>query len=235
MVNCIRSGKEFIAGFSPPLRADKKGIFLGNFALLDMVGVGVVSAGFLELGIPLTCTGRNLLYSRKVFAEVGGYERIKNFVSGDDDLLMHLISQNKYRCGYSWNPETVVPTEPPDSWRDFFQARLRHSSKSFSYPWRVKLILFWIYLTHLLPIVMIFWGIFSLSVLKFSLVALLIKIFGDLLLVQRFTRKMGINVNWSFSVLASILHLFYVIIVPIFGNFRGFQWKDTHYHRSLSD
>ena len=234
MVGNIAPLTGFITGFSPSPPPENRKDFLANFAFLDIAGVGAVESCFMELGVPLSCTGRNLLYSREAFDSVGGFRKIGGFVSGDDDLLMHLIHGKGMKCRYSWEPETVVPTNPPASWPEFLNARSRHTSKSFSYPPVVRLILTWIYLVHLLPVLMIAGGIFSPPLLKSAGVILGMKITCDALVLSRFSRRMGVTVKWRFFPIADLLHLFYVTVVPLVGNFGRFQWKGARYGRQMS-
>ena len=234
MVRNIAPLTGFVAGFSPSTPPEDGKDFLASFAFLDMAGVGAVESGFMELGVPLSCTGRNLLYSRKAFESVGGFREISDFVSGDDDLLMHLIHRTGMKCRFSWDPETVVPTNPPASWPEFLNARLRHASKSFSYPPMVRLILSWIYIVHLLPVLMLAGGIFSLSLLKAAGLVLVMKISCDALVLKRFSRRMGMSVKWLPFPIADFLHLFYVTVVPLMGNFGIFKWKGASYSRNIA-
>ena len=56
-----------------------------------LIGLG---AATIRTNIPTTCNGANLIYERKVFNEVKGFENIDEVASGDDELLMHRINKH---------------------------------------------------------------------------------------------------------------------------------------------
>jgi len=105
---------------------------------LDRLSLACVAAGTIGLGFPMTCSAGNLAYRKSVFVDVGGYSRIAKFVSGDDDLFLHLV-----RDLTNWNiaycTTTNVITQPPKSFKSFWNQRLRHASKGKSYGGKNKI------------------------------------------------------------------------------------------------
>lgn len=104
---------------------------LQHLLALDNLAVGVLGAGSTGMGRPLSCTGRNLAYRRRVYDEVGGFAAIGHWVGGDDVFFMRLVSRTKWRCVAS--PAWVACDPGPDSWRGALQQKLRHAAKAGRY------------------------------------------------------------------------------------------------------
>lgn len=97
------------------------------------------------------CTGRSLAYRRVVFSEVGGFEKVKHSISGDDDLFLQLVrSTTRWQIRYVTNPESFVPTDPPRTFRDFIQQRTRHFSAGKFFPAEMKVFFFAFHASNLL-------------------------------------------------------------------------------------
>jgi cellulose synthase/poly-beta-1,6-N-acetylglucosamine synthase-like glycosyltransferase len=223
-----------IAGFSPSRIPAENGCFLPEFARLDTIGIAAFEGGFLELGIPLSCTGRNLAYRKDAFIDVNGFREIGHHISGDDDLLMHEMVRKGWRCGYAWNPETIVLTHPPDSLEQFLHARIRHSSKSFSYPPLTTIILVSLYMIHVLPLVMLMADVCYLRFPVHAIEACILKFFGDIFLLWRFANAMKVQIPWHTYPLGSLPHLLYVAVIPILGNLFTFRWKGERHRKSIT-
>ncbi|MBC7186594.1 MAG: glycosyltransferase [Calditrichaeota bacterium] len=124
-----------VAGFAPLLG---KGV-LAAVVAVDTLSSALVAAGGIGLGRPMTCTGRNLAIRRQAFAEVEGYQRFMHAVSGDDDLLLHQVSQrSSWQVRYAISPATFVPSAAPRTLRQLLAQRRRHLSAGRHYPGAVK-------------------------------------------------------------------------------------------------
>ena len=74
----------FVCGLAPQI---SKNIFINEISTLDSIAQDAFAACCIQLNFPLTCTGRNMAFTKKAFNEANGYEKISNILSGDDDLL----------------------------------------------------------------------------------------------------------------------------------------------------
>jgi hypothetical protein len=98
------------------------------------------SAGSIGIGRAWLCTGRNLAYRRKVWDEVGGFTRIRQSVSGDDDLFLQLVrKETSWKMRYAGSPSSHVPTAPPDTFDGLVQQRTRHFSAGKFFPLSMKI------------------------------------------------------------------------------------------------
>lgn len=67
-----------------------------------------VYASTIGLGFPFSAAGGNMAVRKEVFEQVGGYEKIKHNIAGDDKQLLNLINKTSWEIRY--NPEILVST-----------------------------------------------------------------------------------------------------------------------------
>ncbi|MBU0519710.1 glycosyltransferase, partial [bacterium] len=60
---------------------------------MDYLSHSFFAAGAIGSGMAFNCNGSNLAYRRETFSEIGGYQQIKQVVTGDDTLLLQKIKQ----------------------------------------------------------------------------------------------------------------------------------------------
>ncbi len=109
-----------------------KGFFnaLLNF---DNLFSAIVGAAPAKLGFPLTSVGRNLAYRKSAYEQIGGFEALKKFKSGDDVHLTELFrTQAKGKIDYCAHPESFVQTKPPLTGKEIFQQQIRKNSKTLN-------------------------------------------------------------------------------------------------------
>src|SRR4051812_19175643 len=94
-----------------------------------------VSQGLLFIRKFIPCATELILFmKKKAFNDVEGFSGIDSIASGDDMLLMHKIS-NKYpdKVHYLKSKQAIVASLPMQTWKDFFDQRIRWSSKARFY------------------------------------------------------------------------------------------------------
>jgi len=121
----------FVAGYSP-INVGERGLKRG-FSHLDSLSLAAVSAGSIGNNYPLTGTGRNLSYRRASFESINGFDGLWQFMSGDDDLLLHKAHHNGISVRYSISPSTFVKSNSYDSMVEISNQRRRHASKGIHY------------------------------------------------------------------------------------------------------
>ena len=110
---------------------DKKGTFFEKYQKLDFLAIIVANAGAAGWNHYWSGTGQNLAYYKKDYLEIGGFEPVKDKISGDDMYLVQAISNLKK--GYvNIDPNSHVKTKAMNSIKDFINQRIRWSSNSKS-------------------------------------------------------------------------------------------------------
>jgi cellulose synthase/poly-beta-1,6-N-acetylglucosamine synthase-like glycosyltransferase len=183
------------------------------------------TAGSIGLNMAWLCTGRSLAYRRSVFDEVGGFEKIKHSISGDDDLFLQLVRrQTRWKIRYATDPASFVPTIPPASFDAFVQQRIRHFSagKYFTFPMKVFFFLF--HTANLLIFasfaLAVFAGLSTTLVLPY-----LIKCTIDAVVFFRAAPLFGQTAFASSFLVMEALYISYNTLIGPLGFIRRFEWK----------
>ena len=214
-----------VIGFSPNELPSLNSI-TNRLLALDSLSLAAVAAGTSGWGVPATCNGRNLAYRKKVFEQVGGFEKIKQFASGDDDLFLKLVLNNTdWKIQYALDAKLAVPTKTIKSFKQFFNQRLRHASKGFHYEWIKIIVLFYVYFFNLLLLFNLFFLLHDFSFIP--LVCLGMKAFVELLILCIFSARLQRRHFLTVFPLAAVLHLFYVVFFGALGQLKKFNWKDN--------
>lgn len=211
--------------------------FLAIFQALDFMTLQGITGASVYKKIHSMCNGANLAYEKIAFYEVGGFKGIDNIASGDDMLLMHKIYQ-RYpdRVLYLKSREAIVQTQPMDTWKNFFNQRIRWASKADKYDDKrilgvLILVYFFNLLLLLLPVITLFHNFtiqifnYQLSVITYWFLLLVLKTLIELFFlfpVAVFLDKQVIL--WWFP-LAQPFHILYTIVAGWLGKFGSYTWK----------
>jgi cellulose synthase/poly-beta-1,6-N-acetylglucosamine synthase-like glycosyltransferase len=209
-----------VAGYSPYIPEQPRR--WNSFLRYEEYKLSLISASAIGTGRGFLCTGRNLAYRKRLFDEVGGFEKIKHSVSGDDDLFLQLVrSTTTWKIRYMTGAEGIVTTFPPISWSQFVNQRTRHISASRYY----------------LPDVAFAYGISHLLVLA-SIVLLFISPLAGLLL---FIIRLNIdaiflahgkeiiheNIGVADFFFNECLLVLYTLTIGPLGYMKKFNWKGS--------
>ncbi|HVN48051.1 MAG TPA: glycosyltransferase [Bacteroidota bacterium] len=211
-----------VAGYSPYIVEAPYNNILHQFINYEELRGGIWAAGSIGLRRGWLCTGRNLAYRRSVYDEVGGFEKIKMSISGDDDMFLQLVRrETKWKISYVLSPNSFVPTLPPKTFTTFVNQRKRHFSASQYLNISQKLFFIFYHGANLLlfatiPCALIFPSLFwiaSFGILKFLIDALL--------MVPNFS-TFRTKQNFLFM---EIFYIFYNTFIGPLGLIASFDWK----------
>jgi cellulose synthase/poly-beta-1,6-N-acetylglucosamine synthase-like glycosyltransferase len=205
----------------------ERGGLMGWIEALEFGGIQAMAAGLMNAGFPITCNGANLLYRREAFERVRGFEGIGELVSGDDDLLMQKIAgENPRAVRFVMAPHAAVKVDANPGVRAFLSQRTRWASKIAFYPSRraVALLAVFFGFFALIPLwaVGVLTGTLALAPL---IVAGACKVAGDTLLTGYGAMKAGRPWLMILIPFAEILHVPYLIAVPVCGRWARFKWR----------
>ena len=214
-----------VVGYSP-ITLSSHGIKAG-LSILDSLSIAAISAGSIGAGYPVTCSGRNLSYRRTVFDSIGGFEGLWQYMSGDDDLLLHRAFNNKIKISYSLLPSTFVDSLSYENLSEISEQRKRHASKGFVYyslPGMtvLKIILPLIYLFNLSIVLGVFGIGLNLNTLS---PIMLLKSTMEFSLLFAFSSKVNSRAALKYFPLAIILHPLYVVVYGAWGILGKYTWK----------
>jgi len=200
--------------------------FLSQLISLEQRAMEYLNASFIGLGSLLSAAGRNLSYRKIVYENVGGFDKISQSVSGDDDLFLHLIKkESDMRITYSIDSQSFVKSIGPESFSDFSKQRKRHISASKYYPIGILVISAFIYLYYLsitIGFVASFIGIISIGN---PLIILIVKIIIEFLAMVHCSTIFKDYTGLFYFPLLSILFIPYILIYSILGLVNQTDWK----------
>ena len=213
-----------VCGFAP-LKAEQSKV-LPKILEFDAFTAACVAAAGVFAGKPITCTGRNLAYRRRVYDELDGFALIEKSFAGDDDLFLHQVAR-KTQWGYTYAllPETYVASAPPTTFRTFIKQRRRHFSSSKYYPLNIKIVYFFTYLSNLILYSFLAQAIITTILLFPALLLFGLKILADSFILVKalklFNHKQPI---WIFPLWELFFVLSYSLIGPL--SFLGrIKWR----------
>ncbi|MCL2065120.1 MAG: glycosyltransferase [Candidatus Cloacimonetes bacterium] len=230
------NGCDFYAGFSPIInnieaKKDKEKLSLGkrlaiNLKKLERASIFAVSAGSFGLGIPLTCTARNIAYKLSIWLKTEGFKGIGHILSGDDDLMLHKSRHFIDKYYFSFNPNAFVYTNEEMNLSKYINQETRRTSKFFHYPLYIKLLIFSVAIFYFILmyniIISIIFRYFHLDLF----VSLILKILIEFTLLTIFLIKVKhFNYLWCFLI-AELLYLPYFIFFGLKGTLGKYKWKN---------
>lgn len=120
---------KLVLGYSPMMRRTAFASRMSAFDTLMIAGqyLGWAIRDRVYMGV-----GRNILYYKSLFEEVGGFERHADLASGDDDLLvqeMALLTKTEICL----DTEGIVYSEPKRTMPELIGQKLRHISTAGRY------------------------------------------------------------------------------------------------------
>ena len=193
-----------------------------DFMVLQGITGAVVHSNKLSM-----CNGANLAYKKTAFVEVNGFDGVDQIASGDDMLLMHKIAKkNPGRVHYLKSKEAIVSTQPVETWKEFFQQRIRWASKARQYDdKRILSVLALVYVLNLSFVVLLIAGFWHywywLAVLALWILKTLVELPFFISLAAFFNKKS--LTKWFFFF--QPLHIFYTVISGFLGQVGKYEWK----------
>lgn len=210
-----------------PVKLINIGSFISIFQCLDFMSLQGITAASVHHGFHSMCNGANLAYNKKVFYEVNGFRGIDNIASGDDMLLMHKIYMRyKKKVHFLFSQKSVAETLPMQTWKAFFNQRIRWASKADKFDdKRILLVLVFIYLFNLSFLLLPFASIWYKNVWWVWLAMFAAKTIIELRFmvpVARFFEEE--KLLWWFPLMQPF-HVLYTIVAGWLGKFGRYTWK----------
>lgn len=210
-----------------PVLFNGDGNFFEKLQSLDYSGLIGITGASLYFDFAVMCNGANLAFSKKSFEEVNGYEGIDHVPSGDDMLLMHKIA-SRWKRGVRFlkNKNAAVYTPPCQTMKEFFDQRIRWTSKSRYYTdKRIILNLVMVYLFNLSLLLNLIGAFFSSELLYLFYFQFILKIIVELSFLSEVTKYFNRQKLLWLILPGQLFHIIYIVSVGTLGNFIKTTWK----------
>ena len=210
----------------------KKRAFFSNLEALDYFSHRACAAGAVTAVIPFTSTASNLAYRTTLFQEVGKFEEVGKWISGDDDLLLQLVrTKTKWKIVPATSADTYVTTDGSRSFSEFLSGRIRWASKGTAYGGKISTFLKATVGLYLLFLILLPLAVAFPNHLLFYWYALGAKLLCDFLLLLRAAGIFRRTDLLKYYPVVALLHLPYLLFVVIWGHFGEFTWKGRRFRR----
>ena len=215
---------KFIAA---PVKIQTDHSFLSIFQALDFLTLQGITGASVYKRFHTMCNGANLAYEKNAFQEVGGFKGVDAIASGDDMLLMYKIyKQYPDRVFYLKSKQVIVTTNPANTWKDFFNQRIRWASKATYYDDKK---IFWIlllaYSINLCFLVLAMASFWNVTWIFFLLLLLIAKIIIEFPFVNAVAIFFSEKKLMKYFPLMQPVHILYTIIAGWLGKFGSYEWK----------
>ncbi len=224
MVRYFGRGVGMVAGLSTPFIPQwKDATLFQKYEYLDTVGLFFAAAGALGANKAFSCSGQNLGFTKEAFEKVGGYETVKNRISGDDVLLMQLIKNTGFEIRFAFGKETHALTKSERRLSNFLNQRTRWASNERS---QISMnIEFYLYLADVFLLnVLIIIGLFFVPF--YAAGAWVLKIVGEYVILQKGIKRFELPGKiLSMFPLWAVLQPLYIAVVGIGGKLHLFSWN----------
>jgi len=197
--------------------------FLDKWLKFDNLFSAITVMAPTVWGFPISSVGRNMAFRKSAYEQIGGYESLTRFKSGDDiHLTERMRDQRVGKIKACVHPDTFVYTQPPENGREIIFQQIRKNSKILDkspVTAGFSVLLFMAYLLfYALPLFdsryLTLWGVVLVG--KFLLE------FIDLTIAARIFRVTEL-IPWL--PLFQIVYPFYVMVLGLIGFLHLYRWK----------
>lgn len=197
---------------------------------LEMLSMLTCAAGSLSVGWHLASSGSNQAFRKKAFIEAGGYGKIGNLVSGDDDLLLQKLSKTSgSRIVFNREPESFMATEPVPDLKAYYLQRKRWGAKYTYYRKSYQLFLTQYYLLVLAVFLLPFSLILEPGLYPLLLVAIVLKTVPEYTLLFAGTALFKRKDLRKYLPAWSLFQVPYIAIMGPTSLFTKITWKGRQY------
>ena len=199
---------------------DKKETFFEKYQKLDFLAIITANAGAAGWNHYWSGTGQNLAYFKKDYLEIGGFEPVKDQISGDDMYLVQAISNLK-NGHVNIDPNSHVKTKAMSSIKDFINQRIRWSSNSKSNFKNTPIFFMFLAISFFENSLILF----SIVLFKKGFVMWGIKAFFDGIVIlfgaRLFEKPFDVRTYFFWAILQPL----YIPFIGALGLFNKFSWK----------
>ncbi len=210
-----------------PKRIAGNDSLLSRYQETEVFGLVSIEAATFALGQPMIASAPSLAYRKALYEKAGGFSGLDQYVSGDDDLLVHKMKKfSEYKILYNPDAQACVTTPPASTWKELFQQRARWASNGAHYDDKGFVALLcgiygfylWLLFAPILAMAQIIpWSAW--------IIPLFIKIGLNGLFLRRTAKILGQGKAMRNFFWAELLHIPITVLVVPMGHLGWYKWK----------
>ncbi len=164
--------------------------FLEKMQTMEMMVLMLITAAGIKSGLHDMANGANMVFSKKAFQDVNGYEGNYQYASGDDMFLIEKMrAAFPKRISFVKSINAVVSTTSKQDWKSLLKQRIRWAGKNKGLHSPV-ITMTWLFIGmyHLMILLTFGFALFQLSSWWPFLVILSVKWMADLMIMHQATK-----------------------------------------------
>lgn len=238
MVSYFTDKVGMVVGFSQLGKKGNHYSLLEQLQAIDFLTLMAAAQGSVNLNFPLAASGQNFAYRKQAFEHVGGFEKIKNRVSGDDVLLLQLVKKlTSWKIRFAPSDKAFNWTQPEKTLKAFLNQRKRWASNGSYQIYLNKGFFVFILVTFLMNVLVVAGS--PLYFIQHNSLKLPLFCFGAKILIELLVCLKGSQVYQrqdlvKYFPLWAMLQIPYVIFTGLMGSLGQFIWKDRKYSQDLT-
>ena len=186
------------------------------------------TAGSAAIGMPVMCSGANMMYDRQAALDVEKYRTDMKIASGDDMFLMEQFVKHYGSKSVSFilDNEAIVKTSTSPTIRAFFRQRRRWASKTKAYTnWKIITTALIVLMFNASIVFFFVAGFFIRVFWVFYLLYVVMKTLIDFPILRKITNFMNQRklMLWMFPL--EFIYPFYVVFTAFSSVFSKVKWK----------
>ncbi|MEX1138939.1 MAG: glycosyltransferase [Bacteroidota bacterium] len=222
MAGTLRERVHFVAG--PVVEAEAPGL-LQRLSRIEFLGIIGVAAGLTRSGNPIFCNGANIAYRKSAFEAIGGFGEGVHF-SDDEVILQRFHVRDERSVSFTFDHEAIVTTPSPRSVKDFWNQRVRWSSKGGVYEKTSILArLVFLYFFFLVLFAGLALSLSNPDLITIVIPILAVKFLLDWLVIHKTARLLNQPVSLLYLFIAEVLHVPYIVLAALQGQIGSLRWK----------
>ncbi len=238
MVSCFTDDVGMVVGFSQLGNKQNRYSLFEKLQAMDFLSLMGAAQGSLNLDCALAASGQNIGYRRSAFDAVGGYEKIKHRISGDDVLLLQLIRKfTNWKIKFAASPGAFNWAEPEKTLKSFLNQRKRWASNG-SYQLKLNLGFFFFIMSVFLMNAIVILGTPIYALIHHSItipfLSLFVKFFIEFLITLKAATVYQRTDLLKYFPIWTVAQIPYVFFTGLLGSLGHFIWKDRKYFQEVT-
>ena len=202
---------------------------------LDYFSQRALGAAFIGIGSAYTCTASNFAYRKEIFDKNRDELTKIKIRPAEDNFLLHRVhKKSNYKIAVAIKPGSFVTTNGASGIKDFMNQRFRWSAYGGNIT-TAGIRLFFIPTLIYYPLISIslIGAFFNTDMFTALFLSLICKVTVDFLFMIKATTLYNCLYLLKYFLPISLIHLFLVPIIVLWGNLLTFQWKGRRYTKEI--
>ena len=218
MASCFVKNIDYIIGYT--YVKDQKNI-VNQFQRIDLFMLLFSSYSSTVNGFPWASSGQNQAYTKTLYNNLNGFEKLAAYLQGDDTLFLQLAASSGANVVFNTSPESYVISRSEKSWINLLYQRARWAGDA-NVMWKFNLFFYLMALSTFLINLAIVVSLF-LSI-KATFLIILIKLLFEIRLYRLGSIKFKHKMNYRDFMIWSAIVPVYTILMG-FASCFNVTWK----------